>query len=271
MKNNLKIILDNEVLKRDSKKELSETQRPDPLIIAKKYNDEYISVIASLFAYGKASLILKFLQTLDFNLLENSNENEIKNALTDKYYRFQKSEDVIAIFIALKRLKEQNISLENIFLEGSNRCNSTENSLKILSAIDNLIAKIENIYNYSETQGYRFLLGKRPKLGKLTQNSAYKRWNMLFRWLVRKDNLDMGLWQKIDKKDLLIPLDTHTFNISRKIGLLERKTYDFKAVVELTNNLKKFDISDPIKYDFALYRIGQEQNLDTVMQKRNLK
>ena len=59
--------------------------------------------------------------------------------------------------------------------------------------------------------------------------------------------------------DLLIPLDTHTFNISRKIGLLTRKQYDLKAVIELTETLKKFDKNDPVKYDFAIYRIGQEK------------
>ena len=262
----LKIILDDEVAKRDTSSELSETDRPDPLIIATKYKDEYISLIASLFAYGKASLIVKFLQNLDFSILDKS-EKEISQSLKDKYYRFQKADDVTAIFIAIKRLKENNLKIEDTFLEGFNSSNSSENSFKILSAIDNLILKIENIYKFPETQGYRFLLGSRPKLQKLNGNSAYKRWNMFFRWMVRKDNLDLGLWQKVDKKTLLIPLDTHTFNISRQIGLLDRKTYDFKAVVELTENLKKFDEKDPIKYDFALYRVGQEKNLETILNK----
>ena len=79
------------------------------------------------------------------------------------------------------------------------------------------------------------------------------------RWMVRSDALDMGLWSKIDKKDLLMPLDTHTFKVSQRLGLLKRKTYDMKATIELTNKLKKFDNSDPIKYDFALYRLGQEK------------
>jgi uncharacterized protein (TIGR02757 family) len=77
--------------------------------------------------------------------------------------------------------------------------------------------------------------------------------------MVRDDNIDFGIWKKVDKKDLLIPLDTHTFNVSFNLGLLKRKTYDLKAVVELTNTLKKFDPFDPVKYDFALYRIGQEK------------
>ena len=55
-----------------------------------------------------------------------------------------------------------------------------------------------------------------------------------------------------------MPLDTHTFHVSRRLGLLKRKTYDMKASIELTGTLRSFDKSDPVKYDFALYRLGQE-------------
>ena len=66
----------------------------------------------------------------------------------------------------------------------------------------------------------------------------------------------------MNKKNLLIPLDTHTFNISQKLGLLSRKTYDLKAVLELTEKLKEFDKDDPVKYDFAIYRVGQEKIIE---------
>ena len=88
-----------------------------------------------------------------------------------------------------------------------------------------------------------------------------KRWMMYLRWMVRKDNIDMGLWSKVDTKDLIMPLDTHTFNVSQKLGLLQRKSYDLEAALELTQTLKIFDAADPVKYDFALYRIGQEKML----------
>jgi uncharacterized protein (TIGR02757 family) len=100
-------------------------------------------------------------------------------------------------------------------------------------------------------------VGSVPK--KVTSAGTYKRYMMYLRWMVRKDALDMGLWSKIDKKDLLMPLDTHTFQVSRRLGLLNRKTYDMKASIELTDTLRTFDVTDPIKYDFALYRLGQEK------------
>jgi uncharacterized protein (TIGR02757 family) len=110
----------------------------------------------------------------------------------------------------------------------------------------------------------KFLVGTSMKRDKnykikLFSNGAYKRYNMFLRWMVRDDNLDIGLWKKVDTKDLIIPLDTHTFKVSQKLGLLSRKTYDLKAAVELTNKLKEFDPNDPVKYDFALYRLGQEK------------
>ena len=90
---------------------------------------------------------------------------------------------------------------------------------------------------------------------------ALKRWMMFLRWMVRKDNIDMGLWSSKYKKDLILPLDTHTFKVSKKLGLLQRKTYDLQAAIEITEVLKGFDTKDPMKYDFALYRIGQEKLL----------
>jgi len=252
MTNDIKKFLDIELEKRNSENELS-YDKPDPLIIVKKFQDERVALISALFAYGKASQILKFLESLDFNLL-NSDEAEIEKALSDKYYRFQNSEDVIAIFIALNRIKKSGRTLEDIFLVGYKKDNS------VLAGIGELILEIQKV-NPRESRGYQFLLGKVPNIQKPRTSSPYKRWNLFLRWLVRKDNLDIGIWKNINKKDLLIPLDTHTFHISQKLGLLSRKTYDLQAVIELTEKLKEFDENDPVKYDFAIYRIGQEKIL----------
>jgi uncharacterized protein (TIGR02757 family) len=89
--------------------------------------------------------------------------------------------------------------------------------------------------------------------------SPFKRYMMYFRWMVRDSELDLGLWKGVKRADLIIPLDTHTFNVSKRLGLLKRKSYDLKAAIELTNKLKEFDPNDPVKYDFAIYRLGQEK------------
>lgn len=92
----------------------------------------------------------------------------------------------------------------------------------------------------------------------IDRGSACKRINMYLRWMVRKDRsgIDFGLWKKIPASGLLIPLDLHTGNVSRQLGLLTRKQNDAKAVRELTERLREFDPDDPIRYDFALFGIG---------------
>jgi uncharacterized protein (TIGR02757 family) len=243
----VKILLDEEVRIRNQVEEIS-LDKPDPLLIASQYNDETIALICALFAYGNAGLIVKFLQSLDFSLLEAS-DDVIQKSLSSHYYRFQKSEDVAGIFIALKRLKDIN-SIENIFYEGYKK---EEN---ILDGLWEFIGILKKVYPY-KTRGYDFLVGSLPK--RMNSAGTYKRYMMYLRWMVRKDSLDLGLWSKIDKKDLLMPLDTHTFKVSQRLGLLKRKTYDMKAAIEVTHRLRTFDKEDPIKYDFALYRLGQEK------------
>ena len=188
------------------------------------------------------------MQSLDFSLFDSS-EEQIRKTLSSHYYRFQKSEDVAALFIALKRLRSEE-SIENIFYNGYKK---EEN---ILDGLWSFIETLRSVYP-RQTRGYNFLVGAVPK--KVASAGTYKRYMMYLRWMVRKDALDMGLWSKIDKKDLLMPLDTHTFQVSRRLGLLNRKTYDMKASIELTDTLCTFDEKDPVKYDFALYRLGQEK------------
>jgi uncharacterized protein (TIGR02757 family) len=84
-------------------------------------------------------------------------------------------------------------------------------------------------------------------------NSACKRINLALRWLVRDGPIDLGLWKSISPSALYIPLDVHVARTARKIGLLERKSNDKKAVIELTEKLREFCPDDPVKYDFALF------------------
>lgn len=246
---NVKKRLDEEVLKRNTVDEISKDNL-DPILVAKRYNDPIIALICALFAYGNVKQIVKFLDSLDFSLLQKSDE-EIAQSLKNHYYRFQKSEDIIALFIALKRLQAKS-NLEDIFREGY-----LKNS-KVIDGIHKMIEAIATQYEHT-SRGYTFLLSKISN--KTKGAGALKRWMMFLRWMSRDDNIDMGLWSDEYKKDLIMPLDTHTFKVSHALGLLKRKTYDLEAAIELTLNLKKFDSQDPLKYDFALYRIGQEKLL----------
>ena len=255
--NKIKKLLDEECKLRNCETELCD-ERPDPLLVARNFNDEYICLVCALFAYGKASLIVKFLKSINFDILDE-NEKEIANYFSDKYYRFQNGYDIAEFFLAIKRIKNIN-SLNQIFLDGYR---TEHNVLDGLVSCINEFQKTSNLNSH----GGNFLIGNAPKKNihgyfETKGVSAYKRWNMFFRWMVRDDCIDLGLWTNVDKKDLILPLDTHTFEISKKLGLLNRNTYDLESAILITKQLRQFDPFDPIKYDFALYRIGQEKILN---------
>lgn len=94
------------------------------------------------------------------------------------------------------------------------------------------------------------------------QKSSCKRLNMFLRWMVRKDDkgVDFGIWNNIQPKDLICPLDVHVSRVARQLGLLKHKQDDWEAALELTHNLRSFDKNDPVKYDFALFSIGVIEN-----------
>jgi len=245
----VKVLLDAQMRQRNHAAEVS-YDRPDPILVAQRYKEPYSALACALFAYGRADLIVRFLDTLDFSLLD-ADESVIREAFFSHYYRFQNAIDIAEFFITLRRLKSET-DLESLFTDAYRRNGS------VLGGLNAVIAKMRSLSDY-ESRGYRFLVGS--ETGKLKGGAPMKRWMMFLRWMVRDDAIDFGLWKSVDKADLLMPLDTHTFSVSRKLGLLKRKTYDLQAVVELTETLKTFDPHDPVKYDFALYRLGQENVL----------
>lgn len=90
------------------------------------------------------------------------------------------------------------------------------------------------------------------------RKSACKRMNMFLRWMVRHDDrgVDFGLWKNIQPRQLVCPCDLHVDRVARKLGLITRKQTDWLTALELTNELKKMDQNDPVKYDFALFGLG---------------
>ena len=240
---NLKEILDFHANLKNCDENLFD--KADPLQVAKCYKNDIIALICALFAYGNANLILKFLNSLDFSLL-NESEEKIKKELKHHKYRFQSTQDVAQIFITLSRLKNE-FSIQECVLKGLSQTG------EMISGINLLIEQIYSLNEY-KSPGYEFFFGRNFTAKPV---SPYKRYNLFLRWVVRKSDIDLGFYDKISPKDLLIPLDVHTHRVSLKLGLIGRKSYDFEAVNLLTKKLREFDPNDPIKYDFALYRLGQ--------------
>ena len=245
----VKARLEAEVLARNHKEELT-LERPDPLWIARNQDNDGAIVLCALYSYGNAHLIVRFLRSLDFSLL-HADETQIRHSLQAHYYRFQKREDVIESFITMRRLL-LHVDIEAVFMQGYNKEHS------IIEGLNALLEVILTCNTY-DSRGYRFLWG--APITKTRGTAPMKRWMMFLRWMVRDDALDLGRWRGIKRADLIMPLDTHTFRVSHALGLLKRQTYDLQAAIELTCKLREFDANDPLKYDFALYRIGQERML----------
>ncbi|MBZ7986919.1 TIGR02757 family protein [Campylobacter canadensis] len=221
-------------------------EHPDPLQVAKKYQNDknfyIIALLCALFAYGNARAIVKFLNSFDFSLLD---KNDLANV--DYVYRFQNKEDIKQILLTMQNFKNKHCLKE--FCENSYKKNYKKENV-LLYVIFDLIKEIYSLNDYN-SNGYSFYFSK------INNSSAYKRYCMFFRWMVRKDELDFGCFNQISTKDLLIPLDTHTHKMGLKLQLIKSKQANQKAMLEFSKKLKEFDKNDPIKYDFALYRISQ--------------
>lgn len=245
----LKTQLDKYILQYETK----EFIKDDPVQFIHKFENkldiEIVGFIASMFAYGKREVFISKLNYI-FNLMENKPLDFVKSFDYKKSnlcgcdYRFSKDCDFIQILSILNSLYSENETLGTLFKYGYEQKKDVWNMFQFV--VDYFYSKIV----MDVTNGFYHMLPNPEK------KSALKRLNMLLRWFVRKSDVDIGIWDFIPTSELLIPLDTHVAKISRKLGLLRRNDNGYESVIELTNNLKKFDPYDPIKYDFALFGYG---------------
>lgn len=226
--------------------------KDDPVQFVHRYKDvrdaELAGFISSMFAYGKRELFISKLAAF-FEKVEHPFEyikifDEKDEFLNNFDYRFSKGIDFVQILKIIKDLENQGETIQSLFRY------SYDNTGTITGMLQGVVEYFYSNADMNVTQGFYHLLPNPSK------NGAMKRMNMMLRWFVRKSPVDVGIWKFIDKSELIIPLDVHVGNISRKTGLLERKNNDMKSALEITERLKEFDEKDPVKYDFALFGIG---------------
>lgn len=225
----------------------------DPISIphqfVKKEDIEIAGFITALISWGRRDMIIKTGRQImhlmgnrpyDFIMNENLRVLHVFNSF---YYRTLKSDDLIFLLTALRNIYMDNNGLEAI------ANHSFYHSSSVKDVIIGIRKTLLNTPHLSRSEKH---------LSNPAGGSAAKRINMFLRWMVRNDNngVDFGIWQEIPQKKLMCPLDVHSGSVARKLGLLKRRQDDWKAVEELTHNLRKLDPEDPVKYDFALYGIG---------------
>jgi len=247
-KNELKDFLDSKVHQYNT----IDFIEPDPISVPHRYNlkedIEIAGFLASTIAWGNRKMITKnghrmmdLLGNSPFDFVMNHNEYQLEK-LDGFVHRTFNSEDFKYFIKALKHLYSNHQGLESIFLK-----HQTEDSLQ--PAIHALNKAFFEIPHLNRT---------RKHVADPFKGSVAKRINMCLRWFVRNDNsgVDLGIWKNISPSKLSCPLDVHSGNVARKLGLLERKQNDGKALLELDTNLRLLDPNDPVKYDFALFGLG---------------
>lgn len=197
---------------------------------------EIAGFVAAQFAYGKIGLFMGFLERL-FGLMGDSPARFVERGewegLKGLYYRFHKAHDLAMLFETLRRILGEHGTFGAMF-----RSLYTGNTQET-------IWRIREKY-LAETDKLQFFF-PRPGSG-----GAQKRWNMYLRWMVRKDATDLGIWDFVDPADLTMPLDTHIYKIGKCLGWITVNTPSFRAARQVTEVLKKYSPSDPLKYDFFL-------------------
>lgn len=239
----------------------------DPVWILHRFQDnkdiEVIGFITSCYSYGQVdginTFMNKFLKNIGFKVHEftvNFSQQKDKKFLKDLYYRFNSAEDLITLISNIKNIIKEHGSLLNLFAKSYD--NSHNNILTALTAFTHQLNK------HSKNGSYKYLIPSPEK------NSTCKRLHLYLRWMVRSDEIDLGLWKnKIDKSKLLMPVDTHVYRISRKLKIVKRASCDVKFVISLTEALKQFDELDPVKYDFAMCHLGIDGRLNTRLNQDN--
>lgn len=222
----------------------------DPIQIphqfTRKEDIEISALIVSTIAWGNRKSIIKSGENLmeimgqsPYEFIINYEDQSSKDL---KFvHRTFNSEDLDFFFRALNRIY-QNGGLEKAFSEHPT-----------ISGVKGRIMHFRN-----EMLACEHLNRSVKHLSNPDKNSAAKRLNMFLRWMVRSSakGVDFGIWKSISSKELYLPLDVHTSNNARKLGLIERKQDDWKCLEELMDKLKSFDSIDPVKYDFALFGLG---------------
>ena len=246
--NNLKEFLNLKVNQYNNPDFIKDDPIQIPHLFNKKEDIEISGFLTSTIAWGNRKSIINsskkmmgLLKNKPYDYVMNHNERDLKK-LTQYVHRTFNGYDLIQFISSLKNIYQNHGGLEKIFSE-----NIKDNYLHY--SIHNFKKVFFEIEHLPRTQKH---------VSDPYKGSAAKRINMFLRWMVRKDKkgVDFGIWKSLDQKNLSCPLDVHSGNIARNLGILKRKQNDHKAVLELDENLRRFDANDPSKYDFALFGIG---------------
>ena len=219
-----------------------------PHLFTLKEDIEISAFLSATIAWGQRKSIIKNAETLvrwmdyhPFDFVRNCTDSDLK-PFKKFVHRTFNGGDCIFFLKSLQHIYREKSGLENAFFSESGESGIAEKIIhfrRIFFEIPHLSRTEKHVSNPAK-------------------NSSCKRLNLFLRWMVRKDQrgVDFGIWENLKPSELICPLDIHSGNTARKLGILKRKQNDWKAAEELTGVLRKFSSDDPVKYDFALFGLG---------------
>lgn len=225
----------------------------DPISIPHSFTDNRDREIAGFFAatiaWGNRKAIVRsarrMMECMDFapyDFIVNATDADIE-PLRSYVYRTFNGDDFVDFVHAVQSIVRRYGTIGELF----------ESSFEHYGDMAAVLSEVRREF-FSVEHNYRC----EKHFSSIDKGAACKRLNMYLRWFVRRDNrgVDFGSWTKIPMSALYLPLDVHSGNVSRELGLLSRRQNDWKATVEVTETLRKFSADDPVRYDFALFGAG---------------
>lgn len=190
---------------------------------------------------NNATRLMNLLDNSPYDFVVNHEESDLER-LRPFVHRTFNGDDCIQFIKSLNHIYKNHNGLESVF-----EIHAEKETIQ--TSISKFKTTFFEIKHLARTQKH---------VSDPLKNSAAKRINMFLRWMVRDDNagVDFGIWKILNSSQLSCPLDVHSGNVARKLGLLGRKQNDAKALLELDTSLRKLDTNDPVKYDFALFGLG---------------
>ncbi len=254
----LKAQLDQILLGKKTQKYLS----TDPIKFPRKYMEnpilqEVVALISALLAYGRVKAIgqaiedvmARFEQERMIELLLQENPLQCAQRCKGFVYRFTTDQDLLKLMLGIRsillRFGRLGLAVEQWMQSQSEQMTDL---IPLIVQIRQWI--LEGSMDVPKAKGLDHLLSDPSK------NSCCKRWHMFLRWMVRKDEVDLGVWGFLGTHRLIMPVDTHVHRLGLALGLSQRKIADLKCAKEMTQTLAQFDPLDPVKYDFAIAHLG---------------
>jgi uncharacterized protein (TIGR02757 family) len=246
--NELKDFLDDKVLQYNTLDFIESDPVQIPHLFTQKEDVEIAGFLSATIAWGNRKMIIKnsykmmeFMGNTPYDFVMSHSETDLER-LESFVHRTFNGQDFVGFIKSLQSIYKNHNGLEAVFSKNQ----EVHSMQKSISEFKKIFFEIPHL---SRTQKH---------ISDPLNNSAAKRINMFLRWMCRQDNkgVDLGIWKSIAPSKLSCPLDVHSGNVARKLGLLARKQNDAKALLELDTKLRELDNSDPVKYDFALFGLG---------------